>query len=327
LPFLQRKNKKMESSPFDDLKSLNRGFPFPAYLILLLLVLAILFGHLLGVAFGAFLAYLSSTDLTALLSGFGETSPYADRQMVRWVSLLSHVASFTIPALGVMLLIFRRQWLQQLRLQVAPQFTPAGLSILFILVSLPLAIAVYWLNRQLPLPEWMSSMEGEVSNLVKGLLVMESPGELLFNLLVVAVAPAIGEELVFRGIVQQQLGRITQTPGISVWITAFLFSAVHLQFEGFFPRFFLGAMLGYLFLWSSNLWIPILAHFVFNGVQVVGQYFAADALATMDSPETNQPYWSAAIGSLILIFWVGYYFHRYFALSEKRKRVENEQVL
>ena len=172
-------------------------------------------------------------------------------------------------------------------------------------------------------------MEGEVSGMVQGLLVMESPGELLFNLLVVAVAPAIGEELVFRGVVQQQFYRIARTRGLAIWITAFLFSAVHLQFEGFLPRFLLGALLGYLFLWSKNLWIPILAHFFFNGLQVVGQYFAGETLEAMDTTQTNQPYWLAGISSLILIFWVGYYFQRYFALPDEHHQegIENEQPI
>ena len=300
---------------------------FPASWTLLLLLVAILFGYLLGGAISALLAYLYKTDLSVLLSGFGENSPYADRQILRWVSLLSHLVSFSIPALGVFILLYRRQWLQQLLLNVAPRLTPAVLSILFILVSFPLAQTVYWLNRQLPLPEWMVGMEGEVSSLVQGLLVMESPGELLFNLLVVAVAPAIGEELVFRGVVQQQFYRIAHTRGLAVWITAFLFSAVHLQFEGFLPRFLLGAMLGYLFLWSKNLWIPILAHFFFNGIQVAGQYFAGDALEAIDATQTEQPYWVAGAGSLFLVFLIGYYIQRYFALPGQQEGAENEQTI
>jgi|APTNR8051073442_1049403.scaffolds.fasta_scaffold00134_57 membrane protease YdiL (CAAX protease family) len=316
----------MEPSPIDDLQP-RRDFIFPASWILLLLVVAILFGYLLGGALSALVAYATGTDLSALLSGFGENSSYEDRQILRWVSLLSHVASFTLPALGVFVFLYRKRWAQQLFLEVAPRLVPAGLSILFILVSFPFAQTVYWLNRQLPLPEWMASMEGDVSGLVEGLLVMKSPGELLFNLLVVAVVPAIGEELVFRGVVQQQFYRIARTPGLAVWITAFLFSAVHLQFEGFLPRFLLGALLGYLFLWSKNLWIPILAHFFFNGIQVAGQFFAGEALEALDTTQTDQPYWAAGIGSLILIFWIGYYFHRYFALPEKQEKVENESVI
>jgi len=316
----------MERSPIDDFKP-NRDFMFPASWTLLLLLVAILFGYLLGGAISALLAYLYNTDISVLLSGFGENSPYPDRQVLRWVSLLSHLASFSIPALGVFILLYRRQWSQQLLMNVAPRLTPAVLSILFILVSFPLAQTVYWLNRQLPLPEWMVGMEGEVSNLVQGLLVMESPGELLFNLLVVAVVPAIGEELVFRGVVQQQFYRIAHTRGLAVWITAFLFSAVHLQFEGFLPRFLLGAMLGYLFLWSKNLWIPILAHFFFNGIQVAGQYFAGDALDAIDATQTEQPYWIAGAGSLFLVLLVGYYIQRYFALPEQQEGAENEHSI
>ncbi len=316
----------MESAPIEELKP-GHNFAIPAKLVLLLLVLAIFMGYLLGGAVSALVAYASHREMASLLSGFGENSPYADRQMLRWVSLLSHFVSFTVPALFVAIFLYRKNWLRELRLHIPPKWKAATLSILFILVSFPFAQSIYWLNRHLPLPEWMSSMEGDVSDLIKGLMVMNSPGELLFNLLVVAIAPAIGEELVFRGFLQRQFYRLVPSPGMAVWITAFLFSAIHLQFEGFLPRLMLGAMLGYLFLWSKNLWIPILAHFFFNGIQVLGQYFAADKLEALDTAQSDNPHWVAGIISLILMIMAGYSIYRYFVLSDNQEDIENEPSL
>jgi len=97
--------------------------------------------------------------------------------------------------------------------------------------------------------------------------------ELLLNLVVIALLPALGEELIFRGIIQQKLAASWQQPQLAIWATAIIFSSIHLQFQGFFPRVLLGAALGYLFMWTRNLWIPIFAHFVFNASQILVQYF------------------------------------------------------
>ena len=80
-------------------------------------------------------------------------------------------------------------------------------------------------------------------------------------------------------------------------------------------------------IWSRNLWIPILAHFFFNGIQVAGQYFAGDALDAIDATQTEQPYWVAGVGSLFLVILVGYYIKRYFALPEQQEGAENEQTI
>jgi len=82
--------------------------------------------------------------------------------------------------------------------------------------------------------------------------------EVVINLLVIAILPALGEELVFRGVIQQKIAEQISVHG-AIWLTAILFSTIHLQFQGFLPRMLLGAVLGYLFFWSKNLWIPIFA--------------------------------------------------------------------
>ena len=97
---------------------------------------------------------------------------------------------------------------------------------------------------------------------------MDSIIDLVFNLLVIAIIPAIGEELFFRGYLQQKLIKWNRSPHIGIIITAILFSIIHFQFSGLIPRFILGVLLGYIFYWSSSLWIPIIAHFV-NNAQVL----------------------------------------------------------
>jgi uncharacterized protein len=87
-----------------------------------------------------------------------------------------------------------------------------------------------------------------------------------------AVIPAIGEELIFRGVFQKIFYDLFKSGHLAIWVTAFAFSALHFQFFGFIPRFILGLVFGYLFYWSGTLWLPVISHFVNNAVPVIGAY-------------------------------------------------------
>ncbi len=116
-------------------------------------------------------------------------------------------------------------------------------------------------------------MEDQSMVITEAFLTMNSPLDLLLNLLFMALAPAIGEEILFRGYLQQTLGNLIKNHHAAIWLAAFWFSAFHFQFYGFLPRMVLGAIFGYLFYWSGSLWIPILAHFVNNATAVIVHYF------------------------------------------------------
>ena len=120
----------------------------------------------------------------------------------------------------------------------------------------------------------MELMEDKAAELTNFFLSMNTVGELFFNLFLIALIPAIGEELFFRGVIQKKLGNILKSSHVSVIITSIIFSAIHMQFFGFLPRFVLGLMLGYLFFFSRNLWTSILAHFINNAMGVLLMYSA-----------------------------------------------------
>ena len=120
--------------------------------------------------------------------------------------------------------------------------------------------------------ESMKQMEEKAKLLTEGFLKMDNIGDLLFNLFLIAIIPAIGEEMFFRGVIQKKLKNILRNPHIAILITSFIFSAIHMQFFGFLPRFFLGMVLGYLFYYSGNLWMPIIAHFINNALAILLMY-------------------------------------------------------
>ena len=101
---------------------------------------------------------------------------------------------------------------------------------------------------------------------------MQGLGDLVINLGLIALIPAVGEELLFRGIIQRLFYKWSGDVHIGVWIAAILFSALHGQFFGFLPRMMLGAVLGYLLVWSGSLWLPIFVHMVNNGGAVIVAY-------------------------------------------------------
>jgi membrane protease YdiL (CAAX protease family) len=128
----------------------------------------------------------------------------------------------------------------------------------------------------------MRAAEAKAMAITEAFLAVNTPLGLAVNILIIAIIPALGEELLFRGVIQKELSKWSGKVHLSIWITAFLFSAMHLQFLGFFPRFLIGGLLGYMFYWSGSIWLPILAHFVNNGVAVILYYMVAKGRLAAD---------------------------------------------
>lgn len=147
--------------------------------------------------------------------------------------------------------------------------------------------------------EWAYAKEEALRELTEQLTRFESVGSLLVGMLVIAVLPAVGEELVFRGIIQRRLYTLVRNPHAAIWIAAVAFSAIHIQFFGFFPRLLLGALFGYLYHWSGNLWYPIFAHFVNNGFTLLMLYLHQQGNVDVDIESIETVPWSLALGALI----------------------------
>lgn len=161
--------------------------------------------------------------------------------------------------------------------------TVTAQSVLLVLIlgfsAIPVINLFGELNANMKLPEWLSGVENWIktredmaSELTEKFLKVDSFGGYLFNLFMIAFLPAIGEELLFRGVVQRIFTNWTRSLHWGIWISAALFSALHFQFYGFIPRMLLGVMFGYLLVWSGSMWLPIIAHFINNGVAVTGMY-------------------------------------------------------
>ncbi len=136
-----------------------------------------------------------------------------------------------------------------------------------------------WLNHQLELPEsmsrlynWMTAKEEEASELTLLMIRSDNWLQIGITIFMMSILPAIGEEWLFRGILQRELADLFRNKHIAIIVTAILFSAIHMQFLTFLPRFFLGIILGYLFVLSGNLWLSVIGHFVNNFMAIMAMF-------------------------------------------------------
>jgi len=192
-------------------------------------------------------------------------------------------------------------------------------AFLLILVSLPLINMMGELNSQIHFPDflkeaeqWMRDSEEQAALVTQKFLKMDHLGDLLSNLLLIAVIPALGEELLFRGVLQKQLSKLTGSIHWGIFISAALFSALHMQFFGFFPRLFLGMVFGYLLVWTGSLWVPILAHLVNNGLAVTATYFMQRGQLPEEADRigSSNLMWETSLVSLILFSILTYQLFR-----------------
>lgn len=200
------------------------------------------------------------------------------------------------------------------------------LALLLFLFSYLFASFLSQWNKGISLPQSLSgieqamrSMEDAALETTDLLLSVDTIGGLLLNLLIVAGFAALSEELFFRGALQQLLQEKFRNGHAAVWVAAFIFSIVHFQFYGFLPRLFLGALLGYLFLYTRNLWIPILFHFINNATVLVISYFWRDAgwLRKMEEMPVTLPFVAGAVASLLLTFLLFWSYNKKTATRSK----------
>ncbi len=265
-------------------------------------LLTIFFCSLVGLGLIAGYGNIKGLNLQDAMSSLSPDSDAGLRNFIRTNLLINHLTMFVLPALIFSYLFYKNKWNSHLRINEFPKLKNLILGSIIILIAFPLAQLALWLNMQLPLPSTLIEMEEGTAELVRNLLLVQEPYELWFNIFVIAVIPAIGEEFIFRGFVQKNILKATNNPHIAIWVAAIIFSAIHMQFQGFLPRVVLGGILGYLFYWTGNLWIPIFAHFMNNAFQIVGQYFYQKGMVDINMDETVvEINWGITIASIILV--------------------------
>lgn len=231
--------------------------------------------------------------------------------VLRLTQLLSSFAVFVIPPFIYAYLVGVKPT-TFLSLNSTFNVQSIFLVFVFMLLVIPFVNLLGAINQQLILPQWlhglevwMKATEAEIAQVTQKLLLIDNFTLLLFNILVVAILPAIGEELLCRGVLIQ-IFKNWKGIYVAIWLTAFLFSAVHLQFYGFLPRLLFGAFFGYLLLWSKSMWLPIFAHFINNATAVIFYYLAKNGfnLIDLDTIGTGDTLWVGIVSFLLTVFGV-----------------------
>nr|WP_293844015.1 CPBP family intramembrane glutamic endopeptidase [uncultured Arsenicibacter sp.] len=281
---------------------------------------------LLGMTLGALLADGTVYILSPL---FGQDPPLRLLPLIKnparypngWPLLMiaqgvNHLFNFLIPVL-VYWKVFERSSFSAANDRPLAAVSGLGLVVMLVIIFMPFnALLIEW-NQNLTLPEtlapvekWMRAKEDELSGLTKFLTSFTSTGQLVLAILIIAIIPAIGEEALFRGVLQRNFIQWTGNMHVGIWLAAAIFSAIHIQFYGFFPRMLLGALFGYLYAWSGNLWVPILAHFVNNGFTVLMVYLNKQKVVSVNIEETESVPVLGALVSMVLSFGILYYFRQ-----------------
>lgn len=229
---------------------------------------------------------------------------------LKYIQVTQAFGLFIIPSI-ILGKLFTGDCFRYLHTKKSVGFQSIILAVILVFLSGPFINLISEINASMVFPDflsgledWMRNKEDQLAEVTMAFLEVNGISGLLFNLFMVAVLPAIGEELLFRGVFQNIFTRMTKSHHWAVWITAFIFSTFHFQFYGFVPRLLLGAAFGYLLVWSGSIWLPIIAHFINNAISVIGIYMIDKRLLNPKVEElgsTTDSYYIAAI-SLVIVF-------------------------
>jgi membrane protease YdiL (CAAX protease family) len=251
---------------------------------------------------------------------------------LKWVQLFQSMALFLLPPL-CMAYLWTQEPMKWLKMDKCQRPGVSLMAILIMLLALPAINLIGHINQQMvlpsflePLEQWMKMHEETAGQLTEQFLHVDTYSGLVINILLMAVLPAVAEELSFRGVLMNLFpAKGDRVPHVAIWCTAILFSAVHMQFYGFLPRMLMGALFGYALVWTGNLWVPILMHFTNNAMAVL-LYFVSMRMnwdmKMIDAIGTNDTLWLGVVSLVITLVGI-YAFRRSTTMSSASSRMSN----
>lgn len=280
----------MQEYPNHPYGAVPRGPITSLVLLVVFVVGGLLIGNFIGMGLALALLGGEVATLQGIVSGATE-HPQAQNALLVYQAAAASCA-FIVAPLAYLRFVEGRQ-VSSLNPGYPLWLVPALLTVLVVIAFMPFnALFIEW-NRNVDLPAffdrweaWAQAKETDLAELTKRITEFKSIPQLLVGLVVIALIPAVGEELVFRGLVQPKLFALTRNVHVAVWLTGFLFSAIHFQFYGLIPRMLLGVLFGYLYAWSGNLLYPIIGHFINNGFTLMMFFFYQRKAVPVDIEDT-----------------------------------------
>lgn len=202
--------------------------------------------------------------------------------MSRIATVIQDIFMLIMPALVTALIVTR----QPVKLLALGRMPSAGRVLIAIAVMLLASPAMSWiieLNSSIQLPESlgaleqkMRAMEDSAQATLDFMLGAHTPANLFVNILLIGLLAGFSEELFFRGALQRLINSTGLSVTAAIWISAIIFSAIHMQFYGFVPRMLLGVYFGYLLVWSGSVWLPVIVHAFNNSMFLVLKYMTGN---------------------------------------------------
>lgn len=239
--------------------------------------------HIFILLFFLFIGLIISGFISVIIMSIsGQTDiNLVSLNVLKVLQTVQEVFMFLLPAL-LLVIFFEKKPVKYLTLD--SKLLPLDM-LLIVGLTLSIQPCINWLghlNSAITFPESLAGIEASLkqtedslSKLTDHFLSDLSPWGFASSIIVVALVAAVCEEFFFRGVLQQLFIRLSKNIHLGIWITAIIFSAIHLQFYGFIPRVILGALLGYTFVWTKSIWAAILMHFLNNALAVVFHYLYA----------------------------------------------------
>ncbi len=273
----------------------------------LLLTIGLMLGGLILTLIVAILVLIPLMGFNGALEVF--TNPTENIAAMKTLQIIQGISLFIVPAYFFGRLISGHSF-RFLKLDKIIDPKAAIVVILIMLAAIPFINLLGFVNSKMVLPEalsgletWMKEAEARAAEMTVYLVSGKTIGTLLVNLLMIAIIPALGEEMLFRGVLQPIMLKAFRNVHIAVVVTAFVFSAFHMQFYGFLPRFFIGIILGYLFVYCGSLWLPILAHFINNATATIAYFMYNQGIVgdAIESIGTGEGWTMGALSAGILM--------------------------
>ncbi|PTB98033.1 hypothetical protein C9994_00310 [Marivirga lumbricoides] len=245
------------------------------FFLVLLFVACNLVGQLIGTGLALAFSGINFLEIEQVMK-----PPFTaeSKRFLYWAQGVSHFLGFTVFGL-LFIKFFDHQKIKSYfhfnSLSISGAALVVLMTISFMLFN---SIVIEW-NMNVEFPEfmkgfevWARNMEDQLLEVTQALSSYANLSEMLVAMLVIGILPAIGEELIFRGLLQNKLLVVSKNAHLAIWVTAIIFGAFHMQFFGVVPRILLGALFGYIYYYSGNIWYPVIAHFINNGLAVFVMY-------------------------------------------------------
>lgn len=227
---------------------------------LLIFLLLFIFGLVFSSVLGIFISMMRGGDIMEITN-------------LQITQVCNQVLGFLLPPLLYVMLVQEKPF-NYLGCNELPKWSLLGIVAMFTVLPFNAWVAEW--NENIVFPESMAALEAKLKALHE---MYESTSEMLMNgsnlavgIIIFGLLAAVSEEFLFRSVIQKAFVKLFKNAHVGIIVTAIVFSAVHSDFYGFFPRVILGLMLGYMFWLSGSIWASIIMHFVNNSTIVMLYY-------------------------------------------------------